>query len=153
MRKKIKFPEWRQDLIDYLYHLSDIPFQKRKWVNHKNPYAFYEYFGYAIDSMEDHGLMDDNPEPTVGLTFRTEEEIILCKKVGRLVHEILEMVGRGTPRGRGEPDHVYLNSPLWPKLAEAAKEAFELCSANDRDCGYVPPFPYSHDTSREVLNS
>ena len=62
---------------------------------------------------------------TIGQICKTEAEAKAVEKAAKLLDEITEEVYA--------EDNVYLNSPLYPKLIEASKEAYEEFMKNEQD--------------------
>ena len=62
---------------------------------------------------------------TIGQICKTEAEAKAVEKAAKLLDEITEEVYA--------EDDVYLNSPLYPKLIKASKEAYEEFIKNEQD--------------------
>ena len=122
MASHVKFPGSRRDLIYYIGKLADFEMQKREWVKSDHPCWFWANADYPIDMLLDEGDLNKKEYATgkIGYWFRNEREALAAHRVGILLKRVIDEVGIK------KPDSIYLTSPLWQEVVQAAKEAYEI---------------------------
>lgn len=121
MMTKVKHPSRRYDMLGCLEELSDFNMQKRAWVKSDHPCGFWASMSYSREFLLDDYPFDEwEPGPDcLGYILDNEKEGHLLKKISILLRRV------GKELGRSQPDSVYLNSPLWQEVVQAAKEAYD----------------------------
>lgn len=117
----VKYPNRRYDMLYQIKKLSNFEMQKKEWVDPKFKYAFYGNMCFPADVLLDELNMDEwQPgEDCLGYTLKNEQEGHLIHKVSSLLMRVIKEIGIE------KPDTVYLTSPLWQEVVQAAKEAYD----------------------------
>jgi hypothetical protein len=132
---EVELPDLRHELIMRFLDLSDADYQQREWIENwkdKAPYperSFGDDIERYRDFFEDWGVFNyvdqrKVPYEDIGSWLKTEQEAEALYKVAEhLLPLPMECLTNAE----------YLSSPHLPKLREAAKEAFDIFMANEKD--------------------
>ncbi|WP_107666838.1 hypothetical protein [Cyanothece sp. BG0011] len=114
----MKYPEMRQELLLSIKILSDLEYQKQNWLNNTN--GEHDCFDYVIHFLYDQASFDEDPETTIGLFVKNEEEIISIIKVIESLEKLFETLGTNAS------DSDYINSQQWRNVIINAKKALQI---------------------------
>lgn len=124
-RKMIKYPGFRRRLILNVFWLSDVDYQKKKWVDPLYVHSFWDYFNITIEIIFDEACLDENPEERIGSFLRNQAEVDALKPLVKALDIVLKQIGIE------KPDEAYIDSPLWQDVVAAAKHAYEVMMENE----------------------
>ena len=131
--EKVKAPSRRREFIYTLKELADFAMQKREWCMPKfNPNAahtFSDNMRFVTEFILDDGDLDKLNYATgkIGYWFKNKKEALVAHKAAKALDSALEQLGYN------QPNEVYVNSPLWHKVVEEAKDAYETFKDEDLD--------------------
>lgn len=114
----MKYPEMRQELLLSIKILSDLEYQKQKWVNNNS--GEHDCFDYIIHFLYDQADFDEDSEAIIGLFVKNEEELIGIMKVIESLEKLFEILGTNAS------DSDYINSPQWKNVIINAKKALKI---------------------------
>jgi hypothetical protein len=132
---EVKFPGMRSELIFSLLDLSDADYQQREWIENWKDKARYPERSFGDDLEMYRDFIEDldifnyvkqkkMPYDHIGYWLKTEREAEALYKVAEYLEPLpMECFTNAE----------YLSSPYLPKLREAAKEAFDIFMANEKD--------------------
>lgn len=117
---KLKCPEMRQELIDYLRGLSDRSYQYQAWVHDRRPGGGHDELDYAIHFLYDDTKLARDPVSTVGWLLKSAEEVDLISKLIEKIDFVLDKYGCDLT------DREYLEKPEWDDVIQAAKKSLVM---------------------------
>jgi hypothetical protein len=126
----MKYPYVRRELIFNIRALADLDYQRRVWVNHELPRVHFEdsldmTFAALFDDM---GL-DTHLDQAIGVFLNDNTEVQAIQRVAVELDAVLaEMDTRAT-------DKEYINSGRWPRVLQAAAQAYRLLTGGQEPEG------------------
>lgn len=122
--------DMRERLIKYLLGLSDKPYQESAWMRGGKTKYFYSNLRYPFQMIFDELLIDtDNeeiPYHLVGDILKSNQEAEALYKVAKILDDMVSAT-------QYDYDEEYQTSPFWDPMVAAAKEAYDVFIANERD--------------------
>jgi hypothetical protein len=114
---QLKYPEMREELIDYLHGLSDREYQYQAWVEDKRPGGGHDELDYAIHFLYDDTDLANDPISLIGwiLTGKEEAEVII--NLVKALDIIFDKYGTELA------DKEYLVKKEWGNVLSMAKKA------------------------------
>ncbi|AUH39543.1 SCO4402 family protein [Streptomyces sp. CMB-StM0423] len=113
----LEYPELRAIFLEYLRDLGDAAWQFSWWVERASePEAHSYHFDHFLDFFDDTGVLDV-PEQKIGGMLRNEDEVSLCRSLGKALDDVLD-----TP---AETTRELLDLPVWHELMRVARETHE----------------------------
>jgi hypothetical protein len=109
----VRFPSMRREAIDFLDLISDPIETAAVWVDHDQSHGLVRggWLPQHVLSHLDDCLSFDEPEQMVGLTLRTDEEIVLVRALGQAIDAVqIQETDSATVSTRGWVDlrsHAY----------------------------------------------
>ncbi len=125
MKKHIKHPYMRVEVVLYLQDLADREKQLKDWTSQKAAHRFWDTLGFAISMLFDTLDLEEDAEGQIGYSLYNEEEVQAIKPVMRILRRVLDEIGRQ------QPDDAYITSPLWDEVVRTAGEAYEVFKKHD----------------------
>jgi hypothetical protein len=121
----LKYPEMREELIDYLQSLSDREYQIRIWVNKNFPTPkYFDSLTMTLQLLEDLGVFRD-PEKLIGTIFKNQEEVTALARLSRALDFVFSLYGNDLP------DSIYIQSSEWDDVISEATAALKTVRAAD----------------------
>ncbi len=117
---EVQFPSMRDEVVEAVEALADTEYQWSAWVRHELPVGGYDDFNLAIHILFDDTTVAEDPDRTIGVFLRSQEEADAMRKLGRQIRGLFDELGTELS------DEEYLRSPGWPAVVAAAKEAREV---------------------------
>ncbi len=122
----IKFPEMRNELIEYLQDLSDLHYQRRCWLNQDYPNGVeYDELDYSVHFLFDDMDLASDAIGYIDVILRNEQEAEVVIEVCRQLSDIFKKYGTGMS------DAQYLECAEWAKVISSAKTAYHVISELD----------------------
>ncbi|MEU4205818.1 hypothetical protein AB0B15_40545 [Streptomyces sp. NPDC045456] len=116
---EVQFPEMRERVISAVRRLSDPQYQQKVWINKEYPHAgYYDDFTLTYNSLQDTAVLDDTTA-AIGITLASSAEAVAMQHLADHLDDILDTVGGQAP------DSVFLTSPLWGSVVEAARHTLK----------------------------
>ncbi|WP_206506678.1 SCO4402 family protein [Streptomyces chrestomyceticus] len=116
---EVQFPEMRERIISAVRHLSDPQYQQKVWLNKEYPHdGYYDDFTLTFNSLQDTAVLDDTTA-AIGITLTSSAEAVPMQHLADRLDNIIDTVGGQAP------DSVFLTSPLWDSVVDAAQRALE----------------------------
>jgi hypothetical protein len=116
----VRFPSMRREAIDYLDPISDPVETAAVWVDHDESHGLVKggWLPQHVLNHLDECVGFDGPEQMVGLTLRTDEEIVLVRTLGQAVDAV--QIPATDSATVSTPDWLDLHSHAY-KLARAMR--------------------------------
>lgn len=133
---KIRSPQLREILIFYLQKLADKEYQLVEWVSPKAHYRFYSSLKFILEFLYDDLVIYEHPEDGIGYVLLNQEEADILRPLYNALDDVCEKIGEK------QPDSSYINSPLWDKVIETAKTAFEEFMKHEEEAKKNNPHPW-----------
>ncbi len=119
---ELKYPNMREELVDYLSGLSDLDYQRNVWVAGKSPPGIvHDELDYAIHFIFDDTCLAKNFSSEIGDILFNQEE---ADAVDALVDALNYIFGK---YGLNLTDSGYIEKPERTSVLQAAK-AQRICS-------------------------
>ena len=139
---KLKFPDWRHQIIQTLRELSDELHQREHWVYTRESQPDPSPFQRAIDSIINDGWYDDYPERAIGGTLRDIKEAMAMYKVAKSMLRVLD-VQQERKKAAGNGSAWMTNAETielaqWKDVVEASRSALDLMEKNDARAQATP---------------
>lgn len=117
----LKFPQMREELIEYLRELSDFDVQKKEWIASSNPDGHPKsQFDYSVHFLFDDTCLATEPNEAVGWYLNDEKEAQLISDVVNALNQIFDRYGVGLS------DEDYMKVPEWMDVLNASAKALEV---------------------------
>jgi len=118
---KMKYPEMRHELIDYLSSLSDKDYQEAVWVRGEaRSGVVHDELDYAIHFIYDDTCLGQNPSEAIGWFLKSEDE---AKSIRSLVFALDLIFSK---YGLYLSDKEYIAKPEWSDVVRAADDSKSL---------------------------
>jgi hypothetical protein len=122
----IKFPEMRNELIEYLKDLSDLHYQRQCWLNQNCPDGVeYDELDYSVHFLFDDTDLASDARGYIGVILRNQQEAEVVTEVCLQLSDIFKKYGTEMS------DAQYLECPEWAMVLSTAKTAFLVMSESD----------------------
>lgn len=114
---QLKYPDMREELINYLHGLGDKEYQYQAWVEGNRPGGGHDELDYAIHFLYDDTDLANDPASLIGwiLTGKDESDVIAS------VVEALDMIF--DKYGTELSDQEYLAKNEWENVLVMARNA------------------------------
>jgi hypothetical protein len=125
----VKYPEWRQQMIDAVRALSDPDYQRRVWLAGEGIGPdFYDSLQERIHDLFDDSEVLPDASRRVGVLLRNEAEVEALRPLGRALDALIDELG-------DVPDEQYLADPRWPEVVGAAEVALKVLTSESQRPG------------------
>jgi hypothetical protein len=114
----------RVHVVPVVLALANPPWQRDVWLD---PSAF-EGVDHVFHTLFDDFCDADEPERYLGVSLRTDEEVVLMRQLGAA----LNAAAAGAP---GDTDAEYLQASAWPEVVAIAGRLAQVMVANDLRAG------------------
>ena len=131
---KVKFSQLRLTILSVLRNLSNKEQQLNEWVDPNYAHSFWDTLRFSDEFLKDIEL-NETPEETIGTHLVDQQECDVIKPVYRALDNLYQQIGAD------QPDSVYITSPLWDDVVEAAQAAFKIFIANEEKAHKINPHP------------
>lgn len=128
----VEVPEARGSIILYLLDLMDKSYQEKEWVKEGNDISFDQEFSFSWDMILDEMCICDDlekgepPYRLLGYSLKTKEE---AEKLYNVAYYMDLLVDECIDCDNAK----YLSSEYLEPMRIAAKEAFDVFMANEKD--------------------
>ena len=123
----MKNPEMRNELLDYLFSLSDFNYQKNCWVKGNCPPNIqHDEFDYSVHFLFDDTDLANNPDGLIGYILNDANEALLIKSVCEKITAIFNKYGTDLS------DEQYINLSEWEEVIRSAKSAYDTLSSTPK---------------------
>jgi hypothetical protein len=130
----LKYPNIRDELIDYVAILADPQLAYKTWVKQEfTPPTVYDSFTEAIGFFFDYTSIGIK-EQAIGWMLYDEDEWAHIQILMSRMLAVFKKVGGGYA-----PDADYLEVAEWPLVAIAAQNVLRILTQNDTDKGRLSP--------------
>lgn len=114
----------RQELIGYLWGLSNLQYQKDCWVNNMCPDEVeYDEFDYTVHFLFDDTQLSSNANSLIGFILKDESEAMSVQEVCQRISDIFDIYGTELS------DREYISCSEWSTVIYAAKEAHNILAS------------------------
>ncbi|MEV7012201.1 hypothetical protein [Streptosporangium sp. NPDC051022] len=117
----IELPQYRLHIVPAVVALASPSWQREVWLD---PTTF-ENLDYVVHVLFDDFCDASAPEPWLGKSLRTDEEVALMADLGAAYVEVQEFVGATAA------DEAYMESAGWPAVLAAAARLAQVMVTND----------------------
>lgn len=117
----VRFPYFRCELVPAVLALAMPTWQREVWLD----LAEVEGLDHVVHALFDDFCDADDPARYLGATLRTEEEVELMGRLGRVYGAVQDAVGASAP------DETYLDHPSWGEVAAVAARLAQRMVMND----------------------
>lgn len=114
---QLKYPEMREELIDYLHGLSDREYQYQAWVEGNRPGGGHDELDYAIHFLYDDTDLANDTESMVGWILTGKDEVNAITNLVNILDALFDKYGTELT------DKEYLIKDEWGGVIKAAKFA------------------------------
>lgn len=122
----MKYPNMRDDLLNYLCSLSDREYQINSWVNKIYPSGIeYDCLDSSIHFIFDDTDFGDAPENSIGDILLNKEEADSIAKLVASINYVFEKYGTNMT------DDFYIGTPEWDDVLSSASTAYKLININN----------------------
>ena len=120
---ELKYPDMRDELLEYLLGLSDIDYQIEKWIqyNPKDKIKF-DCLNLVIHFIFDDTVLGEAPEKAIGFFLLNKREADAVRDVVRNLDIVLKKYGMD------KEDSFYIQTDEWRSVLNASKKAYSLIS-------------------------
>ncbi|MFI1208896.1 hypothetical protein ACH4UV_14955 [Streptomyces sp. NPDC020802] len=123
MPEGVEFPDARLQVVASVESLADFGYQQRVWVEgNTDEGAPWDNFDLVVHILFDDTRVLENPGAAVGQVLRSPEEARAMQALASVLSPLIDELG-------DVADDVYLASPRWPAVVEAARAALEAMRA------------------------
>jgi hypothetical protein len=123
---EVKYPQWRERVINAVRALSDVDRQRRVWVEGEPlPAGLQDSLDYRIHILFDDGDILPDPSHHIGVTLRDQREAEALRPLGRALDEMMRDLG-------DVPDEQYLADPRWSDVVEYAGAALKVLTSDEK---------------------
>ncbi|MFI6985882.1 hypothetical protein ACIBSV_45980 [Embleya sp. NPDC050154] len=117
----IALPVYRLHVVPAVVALASPTWQREVWLDPNQ----FEDLDYTVHVLFDDFCDADDPQPWLGQSLRTEEEVDLMVRLGAAYSAVQEAVAADA----GDAD--YLDAPGWPAVVSAAARPAQVMVTND----------------------
>jgi hypothetical protein len=118
---EVKFPDMRSDIIAAVRALADSEYQNRVWIERRYPHeGYFDDFTNNVHILYDDTKVLENPEGSVGLFLRSQEEAVALVDLANAMNAMF--LALGTDRS----DIEYMESTLWDNVVKSAIAALKV---------------------------
>ncbi|MEV1022185.1 hypothetical protein [Streptomyces sp. NPDC050264] len=114
---------YRVHVVPVVLALANPPWQRGVWLD---PSAF-ENLDYVFHTLFDDFCDADEPEKYLGISLRTDEEVVLMRELGIA----LATVESEVPEAPDDTDAEYVEAPSWPAVVAVAGRLARVMVTND----------------------
>lgn len=118
----IALPHYRLHVVPAVVALASPKWQREVWLDPDR----FEDLDYTVHVLFDDFCDADDPQPWLGKSLRTQEEVELMARLGAAYSAVQDAVGVDAR------DEVYLNAPGWSAVIAAAARLAQVMVANDQ---------------------
>lgn len=119
---ELKYPQMRDELIDYLHALADKGYQYLAWVEDKRPQGGHDELDYTIHFLYDDTDLANDPSSLISWILRGDEEAYAISVLIEAIDYLFEQYGTDLK------DKEYLEKHEWNKVVGSAKMAIQIFS-------------------------
>lgn len=117
----IRYPHYRLEVVPAVLSLAAASWQREVWLDP----AQFESLDYVVHVLFDDFCDADDPEPWLGSSLRTTEEVELMALLGRAYGAVQDAVGPTAP------DDVFIAASGWPQVMSIAARLAQAMVHND----------------------
>ncbi|MCF1594543.1 SCO4402 family protein [Streptomyces muensis] len=110
----------RVHVVPVVLALANPPWQQDVWLDP----SVFENLDHVFHTLFDDFCDADEPEPYLGVSLRTEEEVALMRELGITLNT-------AAAEAPNDTDAEYLRAPSWPKVVAVAGRLAQVMVAND----------------------
>ncbi len=119
-RHTLKYPEMREELIETLRSLADADYQRETWLDRNFPSGTeHDCFDYAVHFIYDDTRLATDPEGSIGLFLKNQQEVQLIKAVAIALDRVFDTLGMNAT------DEQYINCPEWSQVLTTASRTLQ----------------------------
>lgn len=123
---KMKYPDMRDELIDYLVSLSDKDYQDAVWVRREaRSGVVHDELDYAIHFIYDDTCLGQNPSEAIGWFLKNEDEAESIRSLVLALNLVFSKYGLDLS------DREYIAKPEWSDVVRAAERSRSVLSQPD----------------------
>lgn len=119
---QVKYPEMREELIDYIHGLGDEKYQYQAWVEDNRPSGGHDELDYAIHFLYDDTDLADDPESMIGWVLTGKDESDVIASLVSALNAVFDKYGTELA------DKEYIAKKEWVSVIDAAKKAEKILS-------------------------
>lgn len=121
---KLKYPDMRSELLQHLFELSDLDYQKKFWAEgQQDAEVGHDEMDYSIHFIYDDTCLGSDASKAIGWFLKNEDEAKAIRNLVCSLDLIFEKYGKQLSDGD------YINKPGWMQVITSAREAHDLLSA------------------------
>lgn len=110
----------REELLETLRTLADAEYQRKTWLDQNFPPGTeHDCFDYAVHFIYDDTSLATDPEDTIGVFLKDENEVQMIKAVVAALERVFDALGMKAT------DEEYISSREWSDVLKAASRAWQ----------------------------
>lgn len=121
----IRYPDMRNELVEYLRCLSDLDYQRRNWVGGEVSEDAPDCLDYSVHFLFDDTNLVEDPKSCVGWILRNEAEARCLESLGQALNLLFHKYGTQLS------DETYISLPEWRVVLSASKKALAVLLEDD----------------------
>lgn len=123
--KQLELLNMRNELLAYMYGLTDKEYQYQAWVMNDVPEGYFDHLDYTIHFLYDDTSLASDPASDIGYILTDLKEVDAVRNVTNAIDVVFDKYGMELS------DAEYIATPEWDDVIAQAKIAMRvLLSAN-----------------------